>query len=129
MGQVPNAEGVLLHASHSHLFRGARLEARGATPQAPATAGGAPTRTDEALTCAHPGGNARTDVLVVFSDFSAAEATLAQTAGTPGWLLSVAAYRTDSGTDIAARAWALELLPAQGAPMFKVVARAEPGAR
>ncbi|WP_102158234.1 hypothetical protein [Zhihengliuella halotolerans] len=101
MGQTTDVDGVLLHASHSHLFRGARLRAPGAAPFA-----------DPA------------DVRVVFSDFSDAGAELRRAEGTPAWILSVAAYRTAAGTEIPASAWELELMaPGAGAPEFKVLAR------
>ncbi|RZU63370.1 hypothetical protein [Zhihengliuella halotolerans] len=101
MGQTTNVDGVLLHASHSHLFRGARLRAPGTAHFA-----------DPA------------DVRVVFADFSDAGAELRRAEGTPAWMLSVESYRTAAGTEIPARVWELELMaPGAGAPEFKVLTR------
>lgn len=99
--------GLVLHASHTHLFRGARLRAPG-EPADPGHA--APFSTT-------------TDVRVVFSDYADAGAVLADTGTAPEWILGIEAYRTAAGTEIPARAWELELLPSGGVLEFKVVAR------
>ncbi|GHC98693.1 hypothetical protein [Zhihengliuella salsuginis] len=114
--------GLVLHASHTHLFRGARLRVPGAEPAGPDGPGERTRRrligADHALPSA-----TTTDVRVVFSDFSDAEAALTASEAAPAWTLSVEAYRTAAGTEIPARVWEIEPLPGDGAPEFKVAAR------
>ncbi|MFT3876100.1 MAG: hypothetical protein QM708_06735 [Propioniciclava sp.] len=74
--------GVVLYASHTHLFPGAKL--RGPHLDAQGT---------------------EVPVLIVFSDASCADAVLA--ASGDGCDLSVAPYRTAGGTEIGAKAWIL----------------------
>lgn len=117
-----DADGVVLHASHSHLFRGARLRAPGAAPADTNAPGRQRTRQPTGPGHATPSATT-TDVRVVFSDYSDAEAVLVETGTAPAWILSIEAYRTAAGTEIPARAWELELLPSGGVPEFKVGAR------
>lgn len=95
-----SADTVLtLHASHSHLFPGARLHLR--------EGHGLPGHS--------------TEVLVVFSDESVAEAEI--TDDTPHAQLRVEPYTTGSGTTIPAKTWLLSRGDAS-AGGFRVVGRA-----
>jgi len=124
MGRTTDVDGVLLHASHSHLFRGARLRAPGAEPATASQPAPGGQRTRQPTGPGHVTPSATTtDVRVIFSDFSDAEAILTASEDAPAWTLSVGAYRTAAGTEIPARAWELELLPSGDVPEFKVVAR------
>lgn len=117
--------GLMLHASHTHLFRGARLRAPGTEPADADQPGERTPRRQSDAGQAVPSATT-TDVLVVFSDFSDARATLTASKAAPAWTLSVGAYRTTAGTDIAATGWEIEPLPGERVPTFKVLARADP---
>ncbi|WP_309081725.1 hypothetical protein [Zhihengliuella sp.] len=108
-----DAGGVVLHASHSHLFPGARLAAPGIDGP---LAGGSRPRSREAR--------------IVFSDFSEADAELSRPDDAPSGhlLLDVAEYRTAPGRVISARAWLVEQQSTGGdgaAAGLRVVARAD----
>jgi hypothetical protein len=86
------------HATHTHLYPGARLRADSPAPRAgPLT--------------------------IEFADLASAPARLAGGAGR--WRLHVAAHRTQPGTAIAAKAWHVEpLAPPEPAGTWRVVRRA-----
>lgn len=81
---------TVLHAAHTHLYPGARLKA-----DAPLTAGAGLT--------------------VVFADLGSAHARVQGVEG-DRIALSVGSYRTARGTNVAAKSWLLEPVPAGAAP-------------
>lgn len=92
-----------LHASHSHLYPGARLRMRGRT----------------AAALERPDWQAGDSVLVEFADQSVSAGALRALQG-DSVELAVGAYRTAKGTAITDKAWRLQWVP--GEPALRVIA-------
>lgn len=98
-------DGVVLRASRSHLFPGARLS------------GPAIADTTDA---------AETPVLVVFADGAVADAVASGGEAEGRSILTVASYSTTAGTAIDQRAWIIEEQPdAEGLAAWRVAARSD----
>lgn len=102
---LPSGDGVVLRASHSHLFPGARLSG--------------PAVVDAA-------DSAETPVLVVFADGAVTDAVVSGGEAEGRSILTVASYSTTAGTAIDERAWIIEEQPdAEGLATWRVAARSD----